>query len=115
MRTSLLKLLTLFLLGSNFISGSGRVNHLAHIAQTINHVGNCVIINVVVKATLYSLDSEEECRELLELSHDERCQVFNVFDESDNYGVLPGAAYHTYEFVFVGGILTMYDTLALNV
>lgn len=46
---------------------------------------------------------------------DERCQVFNVFDESDNYGVLPGAAYHIYEFVVVGGILTMYDTLALNV
>lgn len=54
-------------------------------------------------------------REFLELSHDERCQVFNVFDESDNYGVLPGAAYHTYEFAVVGGILTMYDTLALNV
>lgn len=60
-------------------------------------------------------DSEEECKEFLELSHDERCQVFNVFDESDNYGVLPGAAYHIYEFVVVGGILTMYDTLALNV
>lgn len=57
------------------------------------------------KATLYSFD----------LSHDERCQVFNVFDESSNYGVLPGAAYHTYEFVVVGGILTLYDTLALNV
>lgn len=67
------------------------------------------------KATLYSFDSEEEYREFLELSHDERCQVFNVFDESDNYGVLPGAAYHTYEFAVVGGILTMYDTLALNV
>lgn len=63
----------------------------------------------------YSFDSEEECREFLELSHDERCQVFNVFDESDNYVVLPGAAYHTYEFAVVGGILTMYDTLALNV
>lgn len=64
------------------------------------------------KAAMYSFDSEEE---FLELSHDERCQVFNVFDESDNYGVLPGAAYHIYEFVVVGGILTMYDTLALNV
>lgn len=67
------------------------------------------------KAMLYSFDSEEECREFLELSHDERCQVFNVFDESSNYGVLPGTAYHTYEFVVVGGILTLYDTLALNV
>lgn len=67
------------------------------------------------KATLYSFDSEEERREFLKLSHDERCQVFNVFDESSNYGVLPGAAYHTYEFVVVGGILTLYDTLALNV
>lgn len=67
------------------------------------------------KATLYSFDSKDECREFLELSHDERCQVFNVFDEGDNYGVLPGAAYHTYEFVVIGWILTMYDTLALNV
>ncbi len=67
------------------------------------------------KAAMYSFDSEEECKEFLELSHDERCQVFNVFDESDNYRVLPGAAYHIYEFVVVGGILTMYDTLALNV
>lgn len=40
---------------------------------------------------------------------------FDVFDESSNYGVLPGAAYHTYEFVVVGGVLTLYDTLALNV
>ena len=38
------------------------------------------------KAAMYSFDSEEECKEFLELSHDERCQVFNVFDESDNYG-----------------------------
>ena len=67
------------------------------------------------KAAMYSFDSEEECKEFLELSHDERCPVFNVFDESDNYAVLPGAAYHIYEFVVVGGILTMYDTLALNV
>ena len=67
------------------------------------------------KAAMYSFDSEEECKEFLELSHDERCQVVNVFDESDNYGVRPGAAYHIYEFVVVGGILTMYDTLALNV
>lgn len=57
------------------------------------------------KATLYSFDSEEECKEFLELSHDERCQVFNVFDEGNN----------TYEFVVIGGILTLYDTLALNV
>lgn len=67
------------------------------------------------KAALYSFDSEDECREFLELSHDEQCQVFNVFDESGNYGVLPGAAYRTYEFVVMDGILTMYDTLALNV
>lgn len=67
------------------------------------------------KATLYSFDSEEECKEFLELSHDERCQVFNVFDESGNYGVPPGAAYHTYEFAVMDGMLTMYDTLALNV
>lgn len=58
---------------------------------------------------------KSEEREFLELSHDERCQVFNIFDESSNYGVLPGAAYHTYEFVVVGGVLTLYDTLALNV
>jgi hypothetical protein len=45
----------------------------------------------------------------------QQSQVFNVFDESSNYGVLPGAAYHTYEFVVVGGVLTLYDTLALNV
>lgn len=31
------------------------------------------------KAAMYSFDSEEECKEFLELSHDERCQVFNVF------------------------------------
>ena len=67
------------------------------------------------KATLYFFVLGAECREFLELSHDERCQVFNVFDESSNYGVLPGAAYHTYEFVVVGGVLTLYDTLALNV
>lgn len=34
------------------------------------------------KAAMYSFDSEEECKEFLELSHDERCQVFNVFKVS---------------------------------
>lgn len=36
------------------------------------------------------------------------------FDESATKATLC-AAYHTYEFVVVGGVLTLYDTLALNV
>lgn len=41
------------------------------------------------KAAMYSFDSEEECKEFLELSHDERCQVFNVLMRATTMGFYP--------------------------
>lgn len=41
------------------------------------------------KAAMYSFDSEEECKEFLELSHDERCQVFNVLMGATTMGFYP--------------------------
>lgn len=63
---------------------------------------------------VFSFDSPEEASEFYEMSHDERCSYFNVFDES-GYEVLPGGFYHTYNFEMSSGILVMYDVLALNV
>lgn len=41
------------------------------------------------KAAMYSFDSEEECKEFLELSHDERCQVFMFLMRATTMGFYP--------------------------
>jgi len=66
------------------------------------------------KVAVYEFASEEERDEFDEMSHDERCDYFNVFDQL-GCEVIPGAAYHTYGFECANGILIMFDTLALNV
>lgn len=66
------------------------------------------------KVTIYEFESEEECQEFYEMEYSERCSYFNVFDES-GYEVMPGASYHTYDFSITGGILVMFDRIALNV
>lgn len=64
--------------------------------------------------TLYSLDSEEERRELDEMTHEELCDLLGVFDES-GYEVMPGAIYHTYDIEVTGAFLIVTDCVAYNV
>lgn len=66
------------------------------------------------KIAVYEFESAKEREEFDEMSHNERCEYFNVFDEA-GYEVMSGAPYHTYWFECSNGILVMFDRLALNV
>jgi len=66
------------------------------------------------KVSVFQFDSPEEQEEFFMLEHSERCELFNVFDES-GYEVMPGAIYHTYDFQVADGILVMFDRIAANV
>lgn len=62
---------------------------------------------------IYQLE-EYEFWNFYTMPHDEMCEEFGVFDESD-YEVAPGAVYHTYEFDLHREHIIMIETVALNV
>lgn len=64
------------------------------------------------KLHVYELENDEEFFEIDEMNHDERCEMCGVANE---YGVPPGAAYHTYEFVLTGTHFIMIENFALNI
>lgn len=70
-----------------------------------------------VSVWLYELDVDlDEASILHEMSHKERCSTIGVIDERGGLWVMPGAAYHSYDFDIVGdGYMVVTDTLALNV
>ena len=64
------------------------------------------------KVHVYALESDEECAQLDEMNFNELCDVFNV---SEEHGVMPGALYHRYEFHLEGNHMIMYETVAYNI
>lgn len=66
--------------------------------------------------TVFALDDFEEYCKLDEMSHDERCALMNVTDESQYpYAIPPGAQYSSYSFDLIGNFFIMIETVALNV
>ena len=63
---------------------------------------------------VYALENDNELWAFANMTHDERCEYFNVFDQSD-YEVMPGAMYHTYEFKHTCNHVMMIETVACNV
>lgn len=63
---------------------------------------------------VYALESIDEFWELQSMSHNEKCELFGVFDES-GYEVMPGAIYYTYTFDVSLHFITMCETMAINV
>ena len=67
------------------------------------------------KISLYRINDIETYYELDDMSHDELCEYFNVFDD-DGYFVMPGALYHTYHFQLLSYIaIAVIETAAYNV
>lgn len=69
----------------------------------------------VSKITVYLFDNDtdEEFWEFYNMSHDELCEFFDVFDEN-GYDIPLGVTYYTYDFQFTKNYLTMTETLTLN-
>lgn len=67
------------------------------------------------KIYLFRINDTETYEELKEMTHEELCGLFNVFDES-GYEVMPGALYHTYDFSIIPyEAIVMVETIAYNV
>lgn len=63
---------------------------------------------------VYALESDDEYWEFNEMTHEERCEYFNVFDQT-GYDVMPGAMYKTYDFNLTGNHIIVCETVAYNV
>lgn len=63
---------------------------------------------------VYEIENDDEFWEIEAMNHKEKCEYFNVFDES-GYDVAPGAVYYTYDFYNNISFVTMYERKAFNV
>lgn len=63
---------------------------------------------------VYELESVDEFWDLSDMSFEEKCEYFKVFDQI-GYGVAPGAPYHTYEFKVTRKHVIIAETIAYNV
>ena len=66
------------------------------------------------KIHVYELENDQEYWEFEAMSHEEKCEYFDVFDQS-GYEVRPGAVYYTYVFDHTCHHVVMYERGALNV
>ena len=67
------------------------------------------------KVHVYALDNYEEYCAFENMTHNERCDYFDVFDDSGSFGVMPGALYHTYDFDCSLNHIIMHENIAYNV
>lgn len=66
--------------------------------------------------TVFALDSFEEYCKLDEMSHDERCAMMNVTDESKYPYAIPfGVQYSSYSFDLIDNFFIMIERVALNI
>ena len=64
------------------------------------------------KVCVYALEDESEWWDLEYMTHEERCDFFDVYEEQ---GVAPGALYHIYEFSLTSTHIVMSKVIACNV
>lgn len=46
---------------------------------------------------VYEFENEDEFWELNDMTFEEKCELFGVYEEPD-YAILPGGVYHRYDF-----------------
>lgn len=63
---------------------------------------------------IYELENDDEFWELEDMTHEQRCEYFGVFDET-GYFVMPGAKYYTYSFAITLNHVIITETVAYNV
>lgn len=63
---------------------------------------------------VYELEDSDEFWKLYEMTFEERCEYFGVFDQT-GYFVAPGAKYYTYEFHLTRKHIIMMENVAYNV
>lgn len=63
---------------------------------------------------VYELEDSDEFWELHEMTFEEKCEFFGVFDQTGHF-VMPGAQYSTYEFKVTRKHVMVMETVAYNV
>lgn len=63
---------------------------------------------------IYEFENVNEFWELYDMTFEEKCEYFGVFDQT-GYFVVPGALYHTYEFHITRKHAIVTETIAYNV
>ena len=63
---------------------------------------------------VYELESVDEFWDLHDMSFEEKCEYFGVFDQT-GYFIAPGAKYYTYEFKVTRKHVMVIETVAYNV
>lgn len=63
---------------------------------------------------VYELESVDEFWDLHDMSFEEKCEYFGVFDQT-GYFIAPGAQYYTYEFKVTRKHVMVIETVAYNV
>lgn len=63
---------------------------------------------------VYELDDADEFWKLYEMTFEEKCEYFGVFDQT-GYIVAPGAKYYTYSFAVERKHVIMIETVSYNV
>ena len=63
---------------------------------------------------IYELESDEEYWEFYEMTFDEKCEYFNVYEEPD-YTIMPGGLYHRYGFSLSSNHMVISEIIAYNV
>ena len=69
------------------------------------------------KITVFLVEDWVMFNEIYDMSHEERCELFNVTDESlYPYAVMPGAQYSSYSFTLIYPCYLIFEeTISLNV
>lgn len=76
-----------------------------------NHDKNYASMERVV---VYQIENEDEYWDFSNMTHEERCNLFDVFDEG-RYYVAPGARYYTYSFDYSPNHIVVYERVSMNV
>lgn len=63
---------------------------------------------------IYELENSDEFWKFYEMTFEERCEYFGVFDQT-GYFIMPGAVYSTYEFHLTRKHVAVIETIAYNV
>lgn len=63
---------------------------------------------------IYELENVDEFWELSEMTFEEKCEYFGVFDQTGCF-IAPGAMYRTYEFRVTRKHVIVVETVAYNV
>lgn len=63
---------------------------------------------------VYALSEHDDWYELKDMTHDELCDLFDVYEEPD-YAVAPGGLYHRYDFEITSTHVIVVEKIALNV